>query len=204
MKKMLLILVILLLSGCGEKKEDYQNAKDSKKYIVSEVSQYYDRDNIVILNETSLDNESYLYEMYFENEPDVVFQGITCWEVGSAIPKRSYSAYWNYQEVKNNFVLKHVFSQYPKLIYSAELKEKNEMNCSSKIDRYSYSLEILDRSYLSELPEVLYRLNSNEEFISGNFFDLKYGEKVVSVSTNNFSEGYDLSYYQEKVNELFS
>lgn len=200
--KMLVVLLIslILLTGCGETEEDFDNAKNPEKFVKESISKYYKKEFEVIDMKESQDedgNQIKIMQLQVKDNEDFTFSACSFWEIESPIPARHYTYINNYEDVYKERFLKEYLGtgEYGEFLTEPQNYQYKE---SCELDRNKVILEISGISEIDNIEEVLKTLEENKETYSLSF-EVRYNDKTETININeNTKESENI----EKLNSL--
>lgn len=195
LKTILLVMCFILLTGCIRLKEDRENAKNYKEFLMQSFKEVYNKELIIDSVETVGENkEDYKMKVHLKEDPNFTFNACTYWySSGHGFPQESYGAITNYNSViqdnKYSSVIEDFFKKIPYVTYSKAYDDGfgNSNPCGIKF--VSYYLYMEDITYINSLSKDFVRLSQNiddDEVLI--YVKYKNNSVVVFLDENNQEE----------------
>lgn len=206
----LLICSVFLLTACGESKEDLKNADNAEKYVIDSLEEKYGVEVVVDKvieydykdgdKDDEYNDEYTYYKLHLKDDEEVIFNASTYWlETDEGFFTKKFYFDTNYESFINKKLLEEYFATNKKVKLISEL---GEQNYNSRIANYEFSLYVDDTDYLVNVPKILMDLQNNIEGLYNCSVNVKSNGKVVSVAIGVKFNQQELSYFEEKINEL--
>ncbi len=186
-KLIMLLITCFLLTGCGETKDDYNNAENPENYVRNNFKNFYNKD--ITLKESKEETDSHnnkikLMEFVLSEEDTLSFNACSYWEKSSAIPTRHYTSVNNYEsKYSTKLLTEYLTEEYGILSKETKQIEYNEI---CRLDRDILTLELTDIDNLQRLAERLVYIADLKETYALHF-KVKYLDKKVNIDINNES-----------------
>lgn len=166
MKKYLIILLIFLLTGCGESEKSVNDAKNPEEFIIEMAKEHSGMTPIIdeVQKHSAWGKYSkyYTFKMHYEEDPEITFIGSTYWyKVVTIFPRDSYTfSVADYENKKNNKILSEYFADKNIGFETEQLLE--QLNKPEEvITPYTFIFNITDENILDKISEMFYDIQCN-------------------------------------------